>query len=307
MSVNPKNKANTSVLTRHGPADYVALSTDTKPTPQADEDGSILLYSDTGCRFEWTSTKWIQTYANGLPIPRDYKFEVADGNVEGESLTAIVSRNASFGTTFEDVWGEGGVMVYPTAAETWEIVSDNAADSAAGTGARTIFVTSLDDSVLVQTQTVTMNGTTPVTLTGTHFRPQSIIALTAGSNETNVGKITLRVSGGGNVRNVVLPDLGQSQDAHFTIPANQTGKILTTLILYPKDGSGVFRNRFRSSLAADSAWVTGSMLPMYQNIVPFGFESLPLAASGLDIQLQVKSDSGILDASVLFEVLLKDN
>lgn len=238
-------------------------------------------------------------------MPRDFFTDVADGLIEGESLFAVVARNPTVGQNFEDCWGEGGEMVYPTSAETWEIVSDDVADTSAGTGARTVLVLSLDENLLEQTQVVTLNGTTAVTLTGTHLRPDAIIALTAGSAESNVGTIRLQVSGAGDVRNIMLPDIGRSHDTHFTVPANKTAKILTTLILYPKGGAGTFRNRFRLN-DTDAAWVTGSVLSMYQNIVPFNFESRPSLPPGTDLNLQVKSDTGQLDVTVLFEMILRE-
>jgi hypothetical protein len=263
------------------------------------------MVSDTGDQYQWTGTKWIQTHTKSVPIAREYKTDVAEGLIVGESLFASVARNPVVSTTFADCWGGTGVMVYPTAAEAWELVSDDATDTSAGTGARTVFVTSLDGSLLEQTQTVTMNGVTPVALTGTHLRPESIVVLTAGTNEANAGKITLRAVTGGNARNVILPGIGRSHDGHFTVPANKEGKVLTTLVLYPKDGSGSFMNRFKAS-TADAAWVTGSVLPMYQNIVPFDFKSRPSLPPGTDLQLQVKADSGILDVTVLFELILRD-
>ena len=77
MSRNPKNKANTSVLTRLGPADYVTLAAATKPTPQADEGGAVLEHSDTGDRFHWTSTEWIITHVKGVAIARSFNTDVA--------------------------------------------------------------------------------------------------------------------------------------------------------------------------------------------------------------------------------------
>ena len=305
MTAPPSYPPIKTQLPRDGEPAYIILAADPFPTPSPEEAGTTLTVSDTGDKYQWTSTKWIQTHTKCVLIAREYKTDVAEGLIPGESLFASVARNPGVTTTFADCWGGAGIMVYPTAAEAWELVSDDIADTSAGTGARTVLVTSLDSALLEQTQVVTMNGASAVALTGTHLRPESIVVLTAGTDGSNVGKITLKAVTGGNVRNVILPDIGRSHDGHFTIPSNKEGKVLTTLVLYPKNGSGLFKNRFKTS-NVDAAWVTGSVLPMYQNIVPFDFKSRPSLPPGTDLQLQVNADSGVLDVTVLFELILRE-
>lgn len=245
-------------------------------------------------------------------IPKSFELEVARGNLEGLSFVAVVARNPSVEALgFEDLWGGGElavpeeVMIYPTTAEVWEIVSDNVNDTSTGTGARTVVIPTLDENKLEQIQTVTLNGTTPVTLTGTHLRPDNVVVLTAGATGVNEGILTLRVLGGGNARNVVLPGTGRSHDSHYTVPLDKNGYILTTQILFPKDGSGQFMNQFKPD-AVDSSWVTGSILSPYQNSIAFPFESLPQVPGGTDIRLQVQADSGTRDVTTIFELLLVD-
>lgn len=252
------------------------------------------------------------TETGGVGVCCDFKYEVAKGNIEGHSFVAIVARNPSVESSeFEDLWGGGELpvpekaMVFPTAPETWEIVSDNANDTSTGSGARTAVVLSLDENKLEQFQIVTLNGTTPVTLTGTHFRADSVLMSTAGATGVNEGTIVLRVSGGGNARNIVLPGVGRSHDGQYTVPLDKDAYILTTQILYPKDGSGLFRNPLKPD-AADSSWISGSVLSPYQNSITFPFESSPKVLGGTDLRLEVKADSGVLDVTTIFELLLVD-
>ena len=91
----------------------------------------------------------------------DYFIEVARGNVSGQSIFKLQGINPSIGTTFEDIWDVAGQdLVLPTSAETWEVVSTNANDSAAGTGTRVVIVESLDINYVTQSQIVVMNGVT---------------------------------------------------------------------------------------------------------------------------------------------------
>ena len=251
---------------------------------------------------------------NTNPAPKDFRLEVQRGNVPGVSLIASVARNSLVGSLqFEDLWGGGNLSVpeltmsYPTAPEVWEVVSTSADDTDGGAGARTLSIPSLDGDRLEQSQSITLNGLTPVQLTGTHFRPGGMLVVTADQSATgtNVGTIILRVSGGGAARNIALPGIGRSHDTHFTVPANKNGFFLSTQILFPKDGSGKFMNQFRTS-APDAAWSTGSVLSPYQNNIPFPFESLPLLPGGSDLRLQAISDSGPIDVTTIFELYLVD-
>lgn len=110
----------------------------------------------------------------------------------------------------------------PSSAESWEIVSDNVNDTAAGTGARTVSITTLDGSYAEVTQTITLNGTTAVALTGTHLRINSATVVTAGSGGVNTGLLTIRVSGGGAARAYLSAGDGILNQCKYTVPAGHT-------------------------------------------------------------------------------------
>ena len=236
--------------------------------------------------------------------PKDYFIEVAEGNIEGASLLAIIAKNPNTGVNYEDVSGAGGNMSLATSPEVYEIVSSNANDTDGGTGTRTVLVNSLDANYNEQSQVVTLNGGT-VQLTGTHIRPRNIQSLTAGSNGTNIGNITLRVSGGGGVRNTMTADSGQSYDGHFTVPAGKKAYILQSFTLFAKDDSGSARTRFRLD-GVDSSWVAIAPAPVYQNIINFEVKALLAFPPKTDIRNQAKSDTGTSDAIVIFEYQLRN-
>jgi len=56
----PKNITDQAVLTRGGRPDFITLSTAAFPVPTVDEAGAILEHSDTGDRYRWSSTVWVQ-------------------------------------------------------------------------------------------------------------------------------------------------------------------------------------------------------------------------------------------------------
>jgi hypothetical protein len=122
----------------------------------------------------------------------------------------------------EDIWDGGGKYPFATSAETLEIVSDDADDTAAGAGARTVQVYGLGPNYVKQSVLVSMDGASAVILPGTWLRTFRMVVRTAGASGTNEGTIDLQVSVGGTVRASILPDNGQTLMAVYTVAAGET-------------------------------------------------------------------------------------
>jgi len=139
----------------------------------------------------WDTIQAFRKTFNGT-AHNDFLVEVARGKVPGVNSLRIHSSNPRVGNSaFEDVWDKGGNFVYATAAETLELLSSDASDTLLGTGARTVVIRGLDSGFVEQCEIVSLNGTTPVTLTKTYLRTRILIVATVGSIGSNVGTITL--------------------------------------------------------------------------------------------------------------------
>jgi len=235
----------------------------------------------------------------------DYLIEVGLGNIEGRSLVSVIAMGAA-STSLRDIWGGTGDLVYPTGAETWEIVSDDTNDTSGGSGARTVFITYLDASYVEQTITATMNGTSAVTLNTDHFRPVSAVVVDSGSSDWNEGTISIRVSSGGDQRAVLTPTEGRSLDGHFTVPAGKKALFLQTFLILPKNLSGTLKGRFRDSTNANSTWVSTGDFPVYQNIVNFLVLAKFPIPEKTDFRVTSILDSGAGNATFISELLLTD-
>lgn len=158
------------------------------------------------------------------------------------SFQNIIGYNPSVSTTASTVWSGGATSyVQLTSGTALEVVSASANDTAAGTGARTVRVDGVDSSYLPFSETVTLNGATPVALTNT-----SVIAInkttviTAGSGLTNAGKIDVRAVSGGAVKSSIqalAESQGESADFVFTIPASTYG-MLRKIQVYARSNTG---------------------------------------------------------------------
>ena len=122
----------------------------------------------------------------------------------------------------EDVWDAGGDYNWPAAAQTMSVVSANAADAAAGTGARTVQLIGLDANYDYLAETVTLNGVTPVVTTGSFLRLHRMRVLTAGSGEQNAGIITATGSTSSSVHAQINAGNNQTLMAVWTVPAGYT-------------------------------------------------------------------------------------
>ena len=155
---------------------------------------------------------------------RNYGLEVARGAISGQTGINKFGRNPDVDVGTEDVWGTGGIWIEPTAATTVAFVSSSAADAAAGTGARTLTVNGLNGSYADTTETLTLNGVTPVNTSNSYFIIHRVTVATAGSGGTNAGTITTAWTGGGTpVGPSIVIGKGQTQFCIYQIPAGLNG------------------------------------------------------------------------------------
>jgi hypothetical protein len=154
----------------------------------------------------------------------------------------IIGYNPSVSTTASTVWSGGATSyVQLTSGTALEVVSASANDTAAGTGARTVVVDGLDASYVPFSETVTLNGVTPVALTNT-----SAVAInrtyvaTAGSGLVNAGKIDVRAVSGAAVKSSIqslAESSGRSADFVYTVPASCYG-LLRKIQFYARTNTG---------------------------------------------------------------------
>ena len=132
--------------------------------------------------------------------PTDFLSEVSKGNVPGQSAVLVGGANPDISSGVEeDLWPQGGSLIYLSSPETMNIVSANAADNVAGTGAASVFVSGLLAGAIV-TDFVSMDGITPVTTTQTFDVVNFMFVLAAGTSLTNLGIITATATIAGTVQ-----------------------------------------------------------------------------------------------------------
>lgn len=192
-----------------------------------------------------------------------------------------------------------------TSAVTLEAVSSNAADAAAGTGARTIRVEGLDSNYREQAETVTLNGTSAVALANSYLRINAVRVSSVGSGGSNVGTITIRLTGAGT--NIVQIAAGYNQLHHgvYTVPAGKTGLIVAsrhTRSLTTASTFAIYKRLFGEAFClAYYSSINGAVTPSDRQHLP------PIVLpEKTDIDLRgSNASSGIMTADV--GILLKGN
>lgn len=149
---------------------------------------------------------------------------VSIGRIPYADYIIKFGKNDSVGTAaFEDVWEAGGVETLLTAAETMDIVSTSAEDSADGDGTRTVMVKGLNNNYEFVNEEVTLDGLTPVTTTVEFLRVFRVFGNNVGSNGANLGTITVTASVTGSEHAELEIGENQTQKTQFTIPAGYYG------------------------------------------------------------------------------------
>lgn len=185
----------------------------------------------------------------------DFLLKASSGLIPGVTSLFKFGHNTDIdtGTAPEDITSLGGSKLFPTAASTISTVSTDAADSAAGTGIRTIRIQGLDSDYVEVHEDITLNGLTPVVTTQTFIRVYRLYGLTAGSNQRAVGSIVATHSEGDISE--IQPSTGQSQDATYTVPLNHTLYVdrFTSSLERTASGSGA-EVHFETMVFGSNVW-----------------------------------------------------
>jgi hypothetical protein len=152
---------------------------------------------------------------------------IAEGKLSDRFIVNKFGRNLDIGTGSvpEDIWGGGGPYTgFPSgSAEAVRITSASASDTAAGTGARSVFIEGLDSNWNRQSELLSTNVLTPVVSANTYRRVNRAYIVAAGSGGVNAGNITVQHNvTTANIFAVIQAGFGQSKQAVYTVPAGYT-------------------------------------------------------------------------------------
>jgi hypothetical protein len=160
-----------------------------------------------------------------IMLPQDIIVKL--GGVRGAEIVQRYGLNGDVDAA-EDIWDGGGDYTgFAVAAEILNIVSSDVGDDSAGIGARTVLIEGLDANYAALSETVIMDGTTPVVTVALFLRVFHVSVATAGTTKRNIGTITVKQNTTTtNVFCIMPATYSRCQSTNYTVPAGK--KLLLT-------------------------------------------------------------------------------
>lgn len=168
-------------------------------------------------------------------IISDFSVLAAAGQIRGVETKAQVGFNDSVGSTIEDIWPPGGLLIYLTNAENMDVSSTSTDDTLLGTGAQTVLIKGLDFEFLEIEEELNLNGTTVVTTINKFIRIESCRVIAAGIGGENAGDISLISNLSATLQCFVAISFNNDQQVQYTVPANKFAVITQFLMETQKD------------------------------------------------------------------------
>jgi hypothetical protein len=185
--------------------------------------------------------------ASGNPLVSErisYPMASAANRIVGQSSVTSFGYipNAAANITNVNCWEPAVAWMLPNSPVNIELLSASTSDTTGGTGARKIFLIGVGPGFIYQNETVNMNGTSVVTSSLTWMAINTMIVFDDpvtgfGSNKTNVGNITARISGAGAIQGYIAAGKGISHHGRYTVPAGSSWLINNFLITGNKSGT----------------------------------------------------------------------
>lgn len=166
----------------------------------------------------------------GLTEP--FALQVGRGQITGHSVIHVFGHNPDVDATEVTVWPATGLLTHPASPTVMTLSSSSAADTDAGTGARTVYILGINGTGGYVSETVTLNGQTAVSTTHSYDSIERMTVMSVGSGGVNAGVIYL---GTGTVTTgvpaVVYSAMGIGDNlalvGHWTCPVGYTGYLVS--------------------------------------------------------------------------------
>lgn len=252
-------------------------------------------------------------------LPSDITIPTGSSNIVGMwkfGFTADITGDE------RTVWDGVGITDtnanYLFTASKIQIVSDNANDTADGTGARSSIVSGLngDPAAFYRmiSEEVPLNGTSPVETSnsfigavfrqsvGSHTNPN---AISAGNIYAFTGTATDGIPDDINqIYSIISPGINQTLQCNFTIPANMTGLMdfIDTTALGNNNADVTFRLLMRP---LGGVMQTKRKIVLSQNSVPRPWRIPPPIEEKTDVEIRAQRTSGSGSVSVTAEFDLR--
>lgn len=241
-----------------------------------------------------------------------FELQVARGQIYGHRGVTVFGYNPDVDTSRVTVWPYTGVIPLPPAALQLKVSSSSANDTAAGTGARTVFVAGLDANHNEISEIVTLNGQTPVLTTQFFLHVNNAYVATAGSGLSAAGDIyfgdgvvTLGVPA--TVYDLIKFDYNQRITGSYTVPAGYTAYVSQGLFSAGQPGGSAQVSGRLLTVGADGIRRTAAITTVNNGVADYAFEYSIEIPEKTTIEATAQASSNNNEASAMFVLVLIKN
>lgn len=238
-----------------------------------------------------------------------FELQVGRGQIPGHSIIHVFGFNPDVDTTEETVWPIDGILGHPPSPTVMTISSTSANDTAAGTGARSVFIEGVNGTGGLVTETVTLNGQTPVNTTKLYDAIERMAVFSVGSAGRNAGLI---YAGTGTVTagvpavpyGVISIGDNNSLTGHWTCPVGFTGYLTKGIFsVGPTAGNQFVLGRIKLR-GVDGITRTSAKVTVQAGSVIFPFD-FPIKISATECITATAQGSGSnASVSTYFQIVL---
>jgi len=156
----------------------------------------------------------------------DFDNDVAQGDAPFATPWYKIGYTPTMNNTDSDIWSGAGVYTPPASGVQMRVLSSSANDTGAGTNAQQVTIYYLDSNYVSQSETVTLNGVTPVSTVSTDiFRLNGFRVTRVGAIATAkaAGNIQLQLLAAPNtVYGYITAGYTRGRNSFYTVPAGKT-------------------------------------------------------------------------------------
>lgn len=245
---------------------------------------------------------------------KDFYAEVAKGNVPGHLLVHKFGANSGIpngSAEIISVLSQAGRGIFLSAATTVRVkAGGNAADTAAGAGARKVIVQGIDSNLAEISEEITLAGASASSSTTASFwRIHRAYVSEAGSALANAGNIVIEITAGTQDLMLIVAGLAQTLHGAFSSPTGYDMYLLSMLLTVDSGKSMDFTVYKREQFDDASAPFSAARLQRYWNGIAGVVDYRPATPSKIsslpcDFWVEAYGNGGTGSVSCDFELLL---
>ena len=247
---------------------------------------------------------------------RDFLIEVQKGNVAGHSMVHKFGRNDAVANA---AWEHISLTPFTTAsfrtsAVAMRVKAGNAADTAAGAGAREVTIQGIDSNFAELAEAVATAGESASSNTiATFWRVHRAWVSAAGTyTAANTAAVVIEDSGAAADFITIGIEEGQTQYTGWTVPIGKTAYLLSVHVTVDANKAADVRCFTRENIDDSTAPVSATRLKLYWDGILGNFDYRPKGpelsvAAKADIWFEAYGAGAATEVSCDFELLVVDD